>query len=339
MIELTVFGLMVLCFGVSFASFFVAKFVYLPLKNASDHPEDFVLDHEFHYLDEIDAIKNKKLKEETLLSLRKKYAIDETPNGKVVVSYDHNDKWFLYWSQCKEIPYKTLDTVARKFCVENDCKCIYLDVYEELYKQHVKDHEIYKTRAMSPTLLSDDEYGELGASPSSSIIYQLDGDEKEQAQQMKEEDEEQAQQMKEQAKRIEDEEKHPLLPLKQSTSETPLSANAVFASFKKYNKKPKLITNDDELEESKIKNTFKYAGKITEWEDVFSQEQNESQEKRKDFSLPSSFSYQEFKKLLSSQKTSSEIEMQPVPSEIEMQPLPSKIAMQPMSSNYHAKTD
>lgn len=319
MIELTVLGLMVLCFGVSFASFFVAKFVYIPLKNASDHPEDFVLDHEFHYLDEIDAIKNKKLKEEALLSLRKKYAIDETPNGKVVVSYDHNDKWFLYWSQSKEIPYKTLDTVARKFCVENDCKCIYLDVYEELYKQHVKDHEMYKTRAMSPTLLSDDEYGELGASPSSSIIYQLDGDENEDNSDEKNDDGDQ-----------DEEEKHPLLPLKQSTSETPLSSNAVFASFKKYNKKPTLITNDDELLESKIKNTFKYAGKIADWEDVFSQEQNKSQENQKEFSLPSSFSYQEFKKMISSQKQ---------PSEIEMQPLPSEIEMQPMSSNHHAKTD
>ena len=63
---------------------------------------------------------------ETLLQWNTRYVKEETPGGEVVMSYDKDTGCFSYYTDnLKEITYAILETVARKFVVENDCKTIY----------------------------------------------------------------------------------------------------------------------------------------------------------------------------------------------------------------------
>ena len=44
----------------------------------------------------------------------------------------------MLWVNSKDIPHKILETVARKYCIENNCKQIYVDMYKEMYKLRKK---------------------------------------------------------------------------------------------------------------------------------------------------------------------------------------------------------
>ena len=60
------------------------------------------------------------------LNLNTRYVKEETPGGEVIMSYDKELDCFLYYTDnLKEITYAILETVARKFVIENDCKNIY----------------------------------------------------------------------------------------------------------------------------------------------------------------------------------------------------------------------
>ena len=130
--------LFIVVVSTTIASYIVARLVREPLHAASAGDEDFVIDHEFKYLDELETLDRLPLAEAALRDLRGRVATDDTPCGRVAVTYDPDEGRFDYWSERSQVPYKTLDAVARKFCVENDCRAIYLDVYEELYLEAVR---------------------------------------------------------------------------------------------------------------------------------------------------------------------------------------------------------
>lgn len=52
------------------------------------------------------------------------FVMDCTPNGSVIMRYDEKLEGFVYWSD-KSIPYKFLQTVARKYVTMNCCRDIY----------------------------------------------------------------------------------------------------------------------------------------------------------------------------------------------------------------------
>jgi hypothetical protein len=78
------------------------------------------------YTEEYANLKERELSEDDLLTLNTRYVKEETPGGEVVMSYDKDTGCFSYYTDnLKEITYAILETVARKFVVENDCKTIY----------------------------------------------------------------------------------------------------------------------------------------------------------------------------------------------------------------------
>jgi hypothetical protein len=59
---------------------------------------------------------------------------ETTPRGEIVVYYDAKTKSFNYYSNSKNIPYSTLDAVARKYvCLHRD-PSIYIDIRDEVQK-------------------------------------------------------------------------------------------------------------------------------------------------------------------------------------------------------------
>ena len=78
------------------------------------------------YYNEYKDLKERELDEVDFLTLNTQYVKEETPGGHVVMSYDKDTDCFCYYTDnLKEITYDILETVARKFVVDNDCKIIY----------------------------------------------------------------------------------------------------------------------------------------------------------------------------------------------------------------------
>ena len=56
---------------------------------------------------------------------------DETPQGRVAMTYAADQEAFLYWSDRSAVPYRYLDTVARKWVIVFDRRDVYVNIYRE----------------------------------------------------------------------------------------------------------------------------------------------------------------------------------------------------------------
>ena len=64
---------------------------------------------------------------------------ETTPRGDIIMYYDAETKSFNYFSNSKNIPYSTLDAVARKYvCLHNKDPSIYIDIRDEVQKGREK---------------------------------------------------------------------------------------------------------------------------------------------------------------------------------------------------------
>ena len=57
-----------------------------------------------------------------------------TPRGDILMYYDVKSKEFVYYSNNKNFPYRTLDAVARKYVCLHNVPSIYVDIREEVKK-------------------------------------------------------------------------------------------------------------------------------------------------------------------------------------------------------------
>jgi len=91
------------------------------------------------YCDELSRLDNKDISDEELKKLSKLQVNEETPFGNIIMSYNPNAESFWYYTDARNVPFKTLDAVARCFAVTYDCKqiCVnYKEELAELRKQH-----------------------------------------------------------------------------------------------------------------------------------------------------------------------------------------------------------
>lgn len=66
------------------------------------------------------------------------YIRESTPRGEIIMYYDGENKSFNYYSNSKNIPYSTLDAVARKYVCLNKDPSIYIDIRDEVQKGREK---------------------------------------------------------------------------------------------------------------------------------------------------------------------------------------------------------
>ena len=169
--------------GTSISIFVVSYFVYKPFDEdnyESDTDENEY--YEYKYLEDYYDLLDKKLKlkeEETLLegeegeeedeekedeeqesedtepyeenedlvSLKDNFIEENTPRGIIYMAYDNSIESYIYYSKTKDIPYKYLETVTRKYVIDNKCLNIYVDYKEEYiqglnkYKQMLQERK------------------------------------------------------------------------------------------------------------------------------------------------------------------------------------------------------
>ena len=83
-----------------------------------------------------------ELTEEFVNDLCLNTVTETTPRGDVLMYYSSKLGSFVYHSKTKEIPYKYLETVARKYVIEYNCKKLYVDIRKEYEKGLNKYNEI-----------------------------------------------------------------------------------------------------------------------------------------------------------------------------------------------------
>jgi hypothetical protein len=85
---------------------------------------------------------NEELTEEFVNNLSLNTITETTPRGDVLMYYSSKLGSFVYHSHTKEIPYSYLETVARKYVIEYNCKKLYIDIRKEYEKGVQKYKEI-----------------------------------------------------------------------------------------------------------------------------------------------------------------------------------------------------
>ena len=110
------------------------------LTEDDDYVEDDVDDddeYENKYYDELNKLEYFALDKESLYKLRYKSVCEKTLNGDVIMTYNSDTGTFWYYCDNKDsVKFTTLDAVARKFTVENNCKCICVNSMEESDKSY-----------------------------------------------------------------------------------------------------------------------------------------------------------------------------------------------------------
>jgi tetratricopeptide (TPR) repeat protein len=89
---------------------------------------------ENRYFTEYDDLEEKDLTDKFVKDLTLNVIREETPKGEVLMYYGHEMESFIYYSKTKEIPYKYLETLARKYVIMYDCKKLYVDIRKEYEK-------------------------------------------------------------------------------------------------------------------------------------------------------------------------------------------------------------
>jgi len=102
--------------------------------------------YENRYFTEYDDLEEKDLTDEFVKDLALNVIREETPKGEVLMYYSHEMESFIYYSNTKEIPYKYLETLARKYVVIYDCKKIYIDIRKEYEKGLNKYNEMKENK-------------------------------------------------------------------------------------------------------------------------------------------------------------------------------------------------
>ena len=133
----------------------VDNFVYQPMIKENDEDAEYaglseeeisVKKYNKLYLEEYSNLEINDMNEHDLRKLQKCFLIEETPLGVVKMYYCYDNESFIYWSE-KQVPYKVLETVSRKYVIDYDCKFIYVDMDYELNKREELMDKIDSTKA------------------------------------------------------------------------------------------------------------------------------------------------------------------------------------------------
>ena len=114
--------------------------------NKDDIPDILLEKFEDKYIEDVNKLEEKNLCENELIQLKNSIVLENTPMGNIILFYYHEKEKFYFYSDRKEVPYKYLDTVARKYIKMFNCKIIYTALDKELESQKNKYEDLKKER-------------------------------------------------------------------------------------------------------------------------------------------------------------------------------------------------
>jgi hypothetical protein len=134
----------------SYPAFIFCFWIYFKfwemLFNSFEDEENIIhnksIPYENKYIEEVNNLDTYDLSEEKLNNLKQSIVFENTPMGHVIMYYNHLTNSFFYYCDRKDIPYKYLDVVARKYIKVFNCKIIYIHMSDELENSKNKLKEL-----------------------------------------------------------------------------------------------------------------------------------------------------------------------------------------------------
>ena len=123
--------------------------------------------------DKDDESVEEELTEEFVNDLCLNTVTETTPRGDVLMYYSSKLGSFVYHSKTKEIPYKYLETVARKYVIEYNCKKLYVDIRKEYEKGLNKYKEIKEREDKAAKDAKDGKVQEVNENKKKQIFANL----------------------------------------------------------------------------------------------------------------------------------------------------------------------
>jgi hypothetical protein len=120
---------------------------------------------------ELDEFKKMLIMPTPMLSDPPPVIQEATPRGEILMYYDVKNKEFVYYSNNKNLPYRTLDAVARKYVCLHNVPSIYVDIREEVKKGMDKCLKKIKGSSNKDTSTSLDAAKPTSAASSIFAVY------------------------------------------------------------------------------------------------------------------------------------------------------------------------
>lgn len=117
--------------GISVSSYFLFNHFFKKIEKKIEEKKE---SYENKYYDKFDLLECIELEEEYVKGLKNNIIIEKTPKGNVLMYYDFEKESFIYYCDTKDISYLYLETIARKYAIQNNCKKIVVDIKKELEK-------------------------------------------------------------------------------------------------------------------------------------------------------------------------------------------------------------
>ena len=112
------------------------------LKIKNNHEKKIIQKYEDKYKIKKELIDD-ELSQEKLEGLINCFILENTPNGNALILYNHKTSSFIYYSD-NSIPYKYLNTLARKYVNTYRCKQLYVNQEKDQKEPEKKEPETEK---------------------------------------------------------------------------------------------------------------------------------------------------------------------------------------------------
>jgi hypothetical protein len=154
--------------GISVSSYFLLKHYFHKEKKIEEKKEE---PYENKYYDKFEDLECIELEEDYVKSLKSNIIIEKTPKGNILMYYDFEKESFIYYSDTKDISYLYLETIARKYAIQFNCKKIVVDIKKELEeaKKEKPKEEINKKVSKNELFASFKDYNRKGSGGSKTM--------------------------------------------------------------------------------------------------------------------------------------------------------------------------
>ena len=110
----------------------------MPFSTKSELPQIKEKPYEYKYIEKYDLLKERKSENNAYIPGSNNFVFENTPHGIVIMYYDKEAESFSYYVDKKDIAYKYLETVSRKYVIQNNCLPLFIDMRDELKRDPEK---------------------------------------------------------------------------------------------------------------------------------------------------------------------------------------------------------
>jgi len=120
--------------GLFNASIFLLYFIRRRKKQKLVQDLTASMSYENKYKEKYNNLEEINIDKEDLEQFKNKIIIENTPRGNILLYFNFETELFDYYCDKKDIPYLYLETVARKYVTQYNCKQIFVNMADELKK-------------------------------------------------------------------------------------------------------------------------------------------------------------------------------------------------------------